>query len=290
MSRLFVTGDTHGPTQLGPYSFDGYLPRFSMESFQEQKDLSRDDYVLIAGDFGGVWAWARPYLPEGMHWMRHSGVKNYRELAHGESKEERYSLDLLEEQSFTTLFVPGNHENYDRLYHAYPIVSFHGGRAVQIREHIFMLMSGYMYDIAGLRVFAFGGARSHDITDGILDPESCLNYAAYREEYEKWCQTKGLFRVRHISWWEEEIPDRKTMEFGLQTLEENSNSADLIITHCAPASLVPFADSDVLQDYLQSVMDRTDYRYWVFGHYHDNQAYHRKGHEMMLYEQIVRLV
>jgi hypothetical protein len=70
MSRLFVTGDTHGPAQLGPYSFDGYLPRFSMESFPEQKDLSRDDYVLIAGDFGGVWAWARPYLPEGMHWMR----------------------------------------------------------------------------------------------------------------------------------------------------------------------------------------------------------------------------
>jgi len=58
----------------------------------------------------------------------------------------------------------------------------------------------------------------------------------------------------------------------------------------APASLVPFADSDILQDYLQTVMERTDYRYWIFGHYHDNQAYHRKGHEMMLYEQIVRLV
>ena len=29
--------------------------RFNMESFPEQKEMSKEDYVIICGDFGGVW-------------------------------------------------------------------------------------------------------------------------------------------------------------------------------------------------------------------------------------------
>ena len=53
-----------------------------------------NDFVVICGDFGGVWD---PCLAE-----------------FGETPAERYALDWLEEKPFTTLFVPGNHENYDR--------------------------------------------------------------------------------------------------------------------------------------------------------------------------------
>ena len=41
---IFVTGDTHA---------DFY--RFTAEEFPEQKEMTRDDYMIICGDFGGVW-------------------------------------------------------------------------------------------------------------------------------------------------------------------------------------------------------------------------------------------
>lgn len=48
--------------------------------------MTKQDYVIICGDFGGVW--------DG-------------------SKREKYWLDWLEDKPFTTLFVSGNHENYN---------------------------------------------------------------------------------------------------------------------------------------------------------------------------------
>ena len=41
---IFMTGDTHGD-----------FSRFSARSFPEQKDLSKDDYMIICGDFGRIW-------------------------------------------------------------------------------------------------------------------------------------------------------------------------------------------------------------------------------------------
>lgn len=37
----FVTGDTHGD-----------FTRFSADSFPEQKGMTKDDYVVVRGDFG----------------------------------------------------------------------------------------------------------------------------------------------------------------------------------------------------------------------------------------------
>ena len=42
---LYATGDTHG-------NFTGFLPEY----FPEQAEMmTKDGYVLICGDFGGVW-------------------------------------------------------------------------------------------------------------------------------------------------------------------------------------------------------------------------------------------
>lgn len=79
---IYATGDTHG-------NFE----RFKPEHFPEQTDMTKDDYVVICGDFGGVW---------------------------DNSKKEQRQLDWLESLSFTVLFVSGNHENFDRLA-KYPI-------------------------------------------------------------------------------------------------------------------------------------------------------------------------
>ena len=41
---IFITGDTHGD-----------LRRFSKDAFYEQREMTKDDYAIILGDFGLVW-------------------------------------------------------------------------------------------------------------------------------------------------------------------------------------------------------------------------------------------
>ena len=96
---FYITGDIHGEP----------FPRLNTENFPEQKALTKDDYVIICGDFGLVWN------------------------KDGESKHEKHQLDELESRSFTTLFCDGNHENFDRL-NAYPVEMWHGGRVHKIRH------------------------------------------------------------------------------------------------------------------------------------------------------------
>ncbi len=41
---IYITGDTHGDVR-----------RLNSTSFFEQKEMTKDDYVIILGDFGLVW-------------------------------------------------------------------------------------------------------------------------------------------------------------------------------------------------------------------------------------------
>ena len=66
---ICISGDTHGDFR-----------RFSTKDFPQQKKMSREDYLIITGDFGGVW----------------NGYK-----------EENTWLDRLEDKLFTTLWVDG---------------------------------------------------------------------------------------------------------------------------------------------------------------------------------------
>ena len=43
---VYVTGDTHGDIDWS---------KLNTTHFPEQKDLTEDDLVIIAGDFGGLW-------------------------------------------------------------------------------------------------------------------------------------------------------------------------------------------------------------------------------------------
>lgn len=130
---IYITGDCHAD-----------FTKFNMENFPEQKEMTKDDYVIICGDFGGVWT------------------------KDEESEKEKWWLDWLERKSFTTLFVDGNHENFDRLY-SYPVEEWNGGKVHRIRPTVIHLMRGQVFTLEGKKIFAFGGARSHDIAGGILE-------------------------------------------------------------------------------------------------------------------------
>ncbi len=63
-------------------------------------------------------------------------------------------------------------------------------------------MRGQVFTINGKTFFTFGGAQSHDISDGILETDD-PRIAEWQYDYCK------MFRINHISWWQEELPSQK---------------------------------------------------------------------------------
>lgn len=280
---IYITGDTHGATRIGS-GVDGYTTRLRTDSFPEQKEMTRDDYVIICGDFGGIWNYDSRFDET------KSAFKEVVFLAHGESSEEKHWLDWLQKKNFTILFCDGNHENFDRLESAYPEVAFCGGRAHQIRENVFHLMRGHIFDIDGCRIFVFGGAASHDIWDGILKPSEYPSEEAFKRAYQKAYDENLQMRVDHISWWSRELPTQEEMEWGIRNLRDKGSKVDYIVTHCGPQKIVSAAgypDNDVLVKYFDTIADTVDFKRWFFGHYHRNRVVLTKY--IMLYEQIVRI-
>ena len=119
---IFVTGDTHGSIDSG---------KLSSSSLEK---LTKNDYLIICGDFGFVW--------------------------YGDNRDDKY-LNWLESLPYTVLFVDGNHENFDAL-NTYKIELWHGGHVQFIRPHVIHLMRGEIFNIENKTFFSFGGAKSTD--------------------------------------------------------------------------------------------------------------------------------
>lgn len=244
---FWATGDTH--TEWS---------RFSFQNFPEGRELGRDDIVFVMGDFG-IW---------------------------DDSKRERHDLDWLAEKTFTICFVSGNHENYDML-DGMPKEMWNGGWVNRIRPNVIHLRRGQVFEIQGKRFFTFGGARCHDIDGGVLDPAD----ADFKKRKQELDRRRIFYRVKHESWWEQELPVESEMEEGRRNLERCGWKVDYILTHCASDSVQAKVDSsfkqDVLTRYLEEIRQKTEYRYWLFGHYHDNRKV--TDRDILLYEQIVRI-
>ena len=173
-------------------------------------------------------------------------------------------------EAFTTLFVDGNHENFDLL-NALPEKEWHGGRVHEVRENILHLMRGQIFTFGGLTWFTMGGASSHDIRDGILDPKE----PDFEQRYWLLRRMRAMFRVKGVSWWAEEMPNSQEYADALSSLDRMNWKVDCILTHCGPSSIVrkidPSYGSDQLTDFLDMVNQRCQFTYWFFGHYHDNR-------------------
>lgn len=230
--------------------------KFNMVNFPRQRTLTRDDYMIICGDFG-LW---------------------------DNSKEQRYWLDWLSKKSFTILFVDGNHENF-HLLNAYEVTKWHGGKIHRIRENIIHLMRGQVYDIDQKTFFTFGGAQSHDISGGILDPWD----PNYKEKKKKLDRTNLAYRINGLSWWPEEMPLKEEYEEGYRNLRENDWKVDYVITHCCSSSIQAtfgygLYEENELTDYLEDIFKKLEFKEHYFGHYHDKRVIKEKFH--MMYDNI----
>ena len=128
---IFVCGDIHAD-----------ISHISKRAMKKQNiKLTEKDYLIILGDFGGVW-----YYPESRFY-----------------KQNVYLQKWLSKQPWTTLFVDGNHENHDLL-NQYPVEVWNGGNVHHIvKDKIIHLMRGQIFNIDGQTIFTMGGAQSHDM-------------------------------------------------------------------------------------------------------------------------------
>lgn len=253
---IWITGDIHGDPR-----------RLSSDCFPEQKEMTKDDVVIICGDFGLVWDYT------------------------GEGASEHYWLKWLEEKPFTTIFVCGNHENFDRLYQ-YPVKEWHGGKVHEIRPHVLHLMRGEVFDIEGLKFFAFGGASSHDIRDGIVDPADFADKDDLMKHLKNLYNQGKQYRIKGVSWWEQELPTEDEMKNGEENLKKVGKKVDYIISHSPSASTIALLghglyEQDILTAYLEDIRANTEYKKHFCGHMHVNRAVN--ANDIILYEQLVRI-
>ena len=122
---IYVTGDTHCPIDIH---------KLNTKNFPEQRNLTKDDTLVICGDFGAVWDGGK----EDLFWQK-----------------------WLEEKNMTVVFCDGNHENFDLL-NKYPKKMWNGGWVREIQPHVLHLMRGECYTIEDKKFFVLGGADSHD--------------------------------------------------------------------------------------------------------------------------------
>ena len=150
------------------------------------------------------------------------------------------------------------------------------------------LMRGQVFELDGKKIFTFGGASSHDIDGGILEPDDS------DFEKKKRILDKGWrsYRINHLSWWKEELPSEEEMDEGRRNLAKYGNEVDFIVTHCCSSSTVALISQgiykpDLLTAYLEEIRRKTKYKKWLFGHYHDNRNVNAE--EILLWEQIIRI-
>lgn len=223
---IFVTGDTHIPYDIG---------KLSVRNFPLQKQLSKKDYVIICGDFGAVW---------------------------DNSKSDLYWLTWLENKNFTTLFVDGNHENFDLL-NSYDIELFNGGKAHIINDSVIHLMRGQVYSLSGLKFFTMGGGASHD---------------------------KDL-RIEGKSWWPAELPSRDEYLEADRNLLAYNYQVDFILSHTAASKYSAHLGSRTaeteLNNYLEQLRQKVNYKKWFFGHFHDD--INLSDRDFLVYERIIQI-
>lgn len=221
---IYLTGDTHANLDIG---------KLNTKNFPQQKDLTKNDFLIICGDFGLVW--------DG-------------------SAREIYWQDWLSSRNYTTLFVDGNHENFDIL-RRMPLSEKFGGQVREIAPDIYHLERGQVLTIDGKKIFVMGGARS-------VDKDS---------------------RIEHISWWKEEMPAIWEMDRALSALEAVNWEVDYVVTHCAPRSvqqmISPWYENDPMVSFLERVRQDLKFKRWYFGHYHTDRQVNEQF--IALYNKVV---
>lgn len=223
---IYVTGDTHVPVDIS---------KLNTKNFPHQKDMTKNDYVIICGDAGIVW--------DG-------------------GNEDKYWQYWLESKNFTTLFVDGNHENFDLL-NKYPVVEWNGGLVHVISDTVLHLMRGQVFTIDGIKFFTMGGADSID----------------------------RMRRKEGVSWWKEELPSKEEFETAMRNLDLHDWDVDYVLTHTTSSAnmrmMTYIKERNPLNSFFDILESDLKYKHWYFGHFHMDKVFNVK--HTVLYKEVIQI-
>jgi len=207
---VYVTGDKHGEIEMS-------------ELTKRNRSVSLDDgdKLIIAGDFGLVW---KEKSIKQDHWRR-----------------------WLNKSKWETLFVDGNHENFELL-NKMPAEQRWGGDVGRVGEKIWHLKRGEIYNIEGIRILAMGGASSTDRSS----------------------------RIQGMDWWPEEIPSHAEVSHCIDNIIDHDNDVDYVITHTCPMEVADWLSGnfgwgkaeDPTTKMLSHIASIVSFKQWLFGHWH----------------------
>ena len=229
---IYVTGDVHGL-----HSIQKFEDFFDIQ-YAAGKRFTKDDYVIVCGDMGCVF-FGGEYDAK---------VQSIYELF-----------------PWTTLFIDGNHENFELL-NKYPVEEWHGGKVHKINDSLIHLMRGQVFEIDGRTFYTMGGANSVD----------------------------KIYRTENVSWWADEMVSCKESGEGLDNIEAHNCQVDYVLTHAAPMSFVnklgQFYKEYPMERYLEvfRIEMKLKYKTWFFGHYHIDQTI-KKYSARALYDNFVKI-
>lgn len=236
---IYITGDIHGD-----------ISRFQYSSFPEQEEMTKQDYVIVLGDFG---------LP----WMQ--------------TRSEKKMLYQLNHKPFTILFIDGNHENQPLL-NSFPVEEWNGGKVSYITENIIYLRRGQVFNIEGLKFFTFGGASSIDKeyrTDGIdWFKEEIPNLEEMNE---------GLYNLQEHG---NSVDYVLTHTCPCETYDELKSRMFLMeFEYDEVNKYLSDVDWFLIDD---SSLNEHKYKKWFFGHFHSN--INLMDDKVLLFDQFVRVI
>ncbi len=231
---IYLTGDTHGD-----------LARFSSACWEVGKTLSKEDYLIILGDFGVLWQ---------------------------QDSFDNYWLNWLSKKPWTTLFLDGNHENFD-LIDNLPTIKMFGDEVGCAAPSVFHLKRGRVYNIDDQSFFVMGGAASID----------------------------RKYRTENVSWWAREQPNDEEIALGWWNLGQSDFKVDYVLTHTIPFRLKSHLILegmkifvDPIEFELDKMFSQLDFKHHYFGHWHTNDSIYTSYDQevpkhVCLYEDIIKL-
>lgn len=219
MNRIFITGDVHGQKDIW---------KLKGNNFQIKNELTKDDYLIITGDFGGVWF----------------GTSDIIHIEHGQCYGcDDYLLKWYQDQNYTTLWIDGNHENH-ALLDAYPVEEWHGGKIHRIMPSVIHLMRGQVFEIGGKSIFTMGGASSTD--------------REYRVKNVSWWE-------RELPCEQEYEDARRNLKNNKNKVDYIVTHC---IGYEYMKMIGRMRVTDRLTLFLSEIDKMVEYNHWYFGHYH----------------------
>lgn len=226
---IYITGDTHGGMDSA---------KLRTCNFKESKQLSKKDFVIVLGDFG-IW----------------------------KDKRSQEFLKWLDDKKFTTLFIEGNHEDYNYL-KTFPKVKMFGNEVRKINNSVYQLLRGEVYKIDNHTFFTFGGASSID----------------------------KLYRREGFDWFKEEESSYAEEFQAISNLEKYNFKVDYILSHTCSASTLDkiayFFDFSIepydnQNKFFEEIKFKVDYKGWFFGHFHQDFLVNNK--ELIVYDKVLNI-